>query len=234
MIEQSGNNRRSRRAVRKDYILDLLARRDKAELISWIENDPNPASVLVSLLFISDDLLRWRAIETLGPLIGRRARETPEIVRDYLRRLFWSMNDESGNLIWNAPEAIGEILANAPNLVHEYATQLLSFLREEPFERGTHWAVARLAALYPTAFTEGTEALLDSLTDPDPQIRAHAMMAVSALGLDPEGERIEALIGDSAVVHMYDFDSGELCETTVAQVAQTAFAAIEEQSPAVH
>jgi len=233
MTEQRGDSHRSRRAARKEHILELLARRDKTELISWIENDPNPASVLVSLLFISDDVLRWRAIETLGQLIGRRAKENPEIVRDYLRRLFWSMNYESGNLIWNAPEAIGEILANAPNLVHEYATQLLSFLRQEPFERGTHWAVARLAALSPAAFTESTDVLLDSLTDPDPKIRAYALIAVNALGLDPEGKRIESRVDDSAVVHMYDFDTGELRETTVAQIAQAVCAAVEEHSPAV-
>jgi AraC family transcriptional regulator of adaptative response/methylated-DNA-[protein]-cysteine methyltransferase len=231
MTEQNGHNRRSRRATRKEHLLELLARRERVELIAWIESVPNPASVLVSLLFVADELLRWRAIEMLGQLIGRRAGENPEIVRDYIRRLFWSMNDESGNLIRNAPEAIGEILANAPDLAHEYTAQLLTFLRKEPFERGAHWAVARLAALQPSAFTEGTEALDDSITDPDPKIRAYAVMTLIALG--KEREEIVALADDPAVIRMYDFETGELIETTVGHIAQSALETVAESSSTV-
>ena len=78
------------------------------------------------------------------------------------------MNDESGGLGWHAPELIGEILVNVPDLIPEYANVLMSFLHEEPFERGTHCAVYRAASVEPKPFTERASELLDSLKDPDP------------------------------------------------------------------
>jgi hypothetical protein len=197
----------------------LLADRDLAGLATWINQSRNPAAVLVSLLFVHDDLLRWRAIEALGKLVGGKADDDPEIVRDHVRRLFWSMNDESGSIIWNAPEAIAEILANAPELIREYSLKLLSFLQEEPFERGSHWAVARLARLRPNAFSEGAQTLAGSLTDPDPMIRGYALMALHALGVNATGKKVKVLLEDKGIVPGYDFNTGELTATTVRDIA---------------
>ena len=57
-----------------------------------------------------------------------------ERVRVLVRGLFWSMNDESGNLIRFAPQAIGEILARVPELLPEYEKNLAAFRDESPFE----------------------------------------------------------------------------------------------------
>lgn len=219
MTDRSGSPRQSQRATRKQRVLQLLADRDLAGLARWISQSRNPAAVLVSLLFVHDDLLRWRAIEALGKLVGGKVSDNPEIVRDHVRRLFWSMNDESGSIIWNAPEAIGEILANAPELIREYSLKLLSFLDEEPFERGAHWAVARLARLRPEAFSQGAEALAGSLTNPDPMIRGYALMALHALGGNAIGKKAKVLLKDRRIVPGYDFNTGELTTTKVRDIA---------------
>ncbi len=215
----TGSPTRSKRAARKAGLREILLRRDFAELAAWSMQAPNPTAVLIPLLFADDDLLRWRTIEALGRLIGRQAADNPELVRDQLRRLFWSMNDESGNLIWHAPEAIGEILANAPELAAEYTRQLLSFLVEEPFERGTYWAVARLSGIAPEAFVEGTEKVLPGLSDPDPAIRGYALLAVIAFNLSIDDTLLDELRDDTAPLPWYDFSSGELTRLTVAKIA---------------
>ncbi len=216
--------RRSKRVARKQRVLELLANRDLDGFSTWMAEDGSPAAVLVSLLFVNDELLSWRAIEALGKLMGAKALDDPEIVRDYLRRLFWSMNDESGSVIWNAPEAIGEILAQAPDLAHEYTLRLLSFLHEEPFERGAHWAVARLAKVRPDAFTEGAEMLIDSLADPDPTIRGLAASALLAIDAKSSRRAVEALQNDESPVTEYDFHSGQLKWTTVGRMIEKAIA----------
>jgi methylated-DNA-[protein]-cysteine S-methyltransferase len=210
--------------ARKQRVLELLANRDLDGFSTWMAEDGSPAAVLVSLLFVNDELLRWRAIEALGKLMGAKAQDDPEFVRDYLRRLFWSMNDESGSVIWNAPEAIGEILAQAPDLAHEYTLQLLSILHEEPFERGAHWAVARLAKVRPDAFTEGAEMLTDSLADPDPTIRGLAASALLAIDAKSSRRAVEALQNDESPVTEYDFHSGQLKRTTVGRMIEKAIA----------
>ena len=189
-----------------------------------VTKDRNPIGILVSLLFVSDELLRWRVIEALGKVIGEKAGDNPEIVRDHLRRLFWSMNDESGSVIWCAPEVIAEILAHARDLIHEYSQQLLSFIHTEPFERGVHWAVARLAAIRPTAFAVDTEVLTASMADPDPPTRAYAARVLLAVAATVDRRTVETLLNDTNPVTEYDFKAGQLKHTTVGRIVKEAMA----------
>lgn len=170
----------------------------------------------MSLTFDDQELIRWRAVEAVGPVAADKAGLNPDQVRDFVRRLFWLMNDESGGLSWHSPETIGEVLRHVPALIDNYAPLLPSFLRERPFERGTHLAIWRVAAVRPGAFRDATEQLHMSLDDPDPAVRAFAAKAI--LIIDPtQGPRIRMqLSGDEAGFNLYDFESGELRRTSVA------------------
>ena len=106
-------------------------------------------------------------------------------------------------------------------LIEEYGTILASFLREEPFERGTHWAVARLARVKPETFAEARSELLNSLDDPDPFIRGHAVLALGAIE-DPEAlKRIRELSDDAESFSIYDSLSGEMKEISVGDIIRT-------------
>ncbi len=199
----------------KTEVEELLRRRDHAALLSWADSVRSPQRVLMSFTFDRSELLRWRAIEAFGRVAAAQAERDLERVRDTIRRLLWLMNDESGGLGWHAPEMIAEILVNVPALIPEYAGLLPSYLREEPFERGAHFAVYRVAQIDPGAFVEHIPALIASLNDPDPAIRAYSALALKTIaessGGDPTDERRE----DNATFMWFDFDSGELRETTV-------------------
>lgn len=80
----------------------------------------------------------------LGRVVGSLPQDDPAL-SEFVRSLFWSMNDESGNLCRMAPEALGEILRARPEFRAPFAPLLPQYLVEEPFETGALWALCRLA-----------------------------------------------------------------------------------------
>ena len=130
---------------------ELLTRGDCEAVVSLAGRSPGSMRELRTLLLEPEDLIRWRAVQAIGKVMAVKAERDLEGVRDEVRRLLWSMSDESGNFLPHAPEAIGEILANVPTLIDEFAAVLFSFIEEESFERGVHWAIARVSQIAPHA-----------------------------------------------------------------------------------
>lgn len=200
----------------------LLMARNLDGVVRWVRSTRGAMRALHSLAFDEDELTRWRAFEAIGTVAAWKAGKNPDWVRDLLRRLFWTMNDESGATGWYAPEVIGEILARVPALIGEYAGMLPHFFKEEPFERGAYRAVARCAAVNPEAFSKAAEALKEGLDDADAGIRTAALSALAALGFTERLEpgKMERLTADQTPVNVYDFASGKLLETTAGAVAR--------------
>ena len=122
---------------------------------------------LLGLLQDPSPGLRWRAVLALGYVAQAISGDDPSL-HEFLRSLFWSMNDESGNLCRMAPEALGEVLRVRPDLRLGYAPLLAQYLVEEPFETGALWALCRLAGA--GCPVEVPDALLEpSLRHPDPR-----------------------------------------------------------------
>lgn len=208
----------SRRARRKVRVVELLRLHDLDALERWFADEATVISSLVGLLSEQDELLRWRAIEAIGQLgAALESQGRRQVVLDQVRRQFWSMNDESGGVAWHAPEAIGELLFRVPGLAQEFATVLSSRGEEEPFERGVHWAVARLAA-GPARdnLRQDAPMLQRSLTSEDPARRAWAAVALARLGLEADAGQLQRLSQDDAVFNSYDFDRGQLVQLSVA------------------
>ncbi len=210
----------------------ILRNRDRAALIEWAQSVRNPFRVLVSMTYDGDELVRWRAIEATGWVVGAQAVADLDRARDMLRRLFWQMNDESGGLTWHSPELIAEILVNVPELISEYAQMLPSFFHEEPFERGAHIAAYRIAMVKSEAFAECISDLSDSTGDSDPIIRAFAVLTLGALGATQCRDVIERLREDESEMRCYDFESGKLVSRRVSEAAQAALDAINSKERA--
>jgi len=204
----------------KARVREYLADRDFEELALWAGSIRSPQRVLFSLAHDSDELIVWRAIEALGRLMGAIAEDDVERVRDTVRRLMWLMNDESGGLGWRSPELIGEILVNVPELIEEYGRLLPAYFHEEPFEQGSHLAVARSAAINSAPFADFVEDLNNSLEDSDSAIRCHAASALHDIDPGNHKSRLEKLSRDSSPVELYNFENGQLEKTTVARVVE--------------
>jgi len=208
----------SRNLKRKESVRALLLARDREEITAWARRERNPFRPVTSLLFDSDEQIRWRAIEALGWIAEQEYAKDPERVRRFIRRILWLMNDESGGICWNGPEVIGEVVRNVPPLVSEYGQLLPSFFAEEPFEAGSRWAVARVAQADKAIFLSSGDALLTSLDHPDSDIRGYSLLALNALDYPISQEYKDKLKGDSSVLSIYDFHSGRLLRKQIAEL----------------
>ncbi len=216
MVKRSGSRKQ------KHEVLQYLRTRDLDGIISWTGENESALRRLFLFTFSNDDTIRWRAVEAIGKAAKVVSESNVEKVRDFIRRLFWLMNDESGGIGWYAPEVIGEILFNNPFLLGEYGRLLPQYLSEEPFERGTHFALARLSALDPDLIVKTDDALVWSLNNFDPAIRGYSIMALSMLKTDAYTEYIVKRIQDKSVFTSFDFYTGKLFETSVGQIAESA------------
>ncbi|UCD94569.1 MAG: HEAT repeat domain-containing protein, partial [Candidatus Zixiibacteriota bacterium] len=211
----------SRFRMQKQEIRRFLEAKEKTGLLKWAESDRSAVRTLTSLLFDSEPLISYRAAEAMGWVSALEFRKRPEKVRQLLRRLFWMMNDESGNVGWRAPETIGEVLANNPPLIEEYAAVLGSYLNEEPFEKGVRIAIIRAAGVNREAFRNLTGALVKSLDSEDPAIRGLSIMALKATGDAAAKNKIKSLSDDYDSFSLYDFKAGKFAVMKVSKAAES-------------
>jgi hypothetical protein len=146
-----------------------------------------------------------------------------------MRRLTWSLNDESGSVGWGAPEALAEIMANHAGLAAEYAYALTAFMREgdlyleaPALQRGLLWGIGRLAETRPDLLGAGDAPtlLLPYLVSGDPEVRGLAARALGILKASGAKERIASLRNDRAELTLYD--QGGFHRTTVGRLAGEA------------
>lgn len=113
----------------KKKVYHLLGQDDFTEAVKEICNLPvkkviNP---LISSLYSIDEKIEQRAILALGIVTARLAEHDIESARVVMRRLMWSLNDESGGVGWGAPEAMAEIMVRSKRLDDEYRKILISY-----------------------------------------------------------------------------------------------------------
>ncbi|MBF0413690.1 MAG: hypothetical protein HQK70_13390 [Desulfamplus sp.] len=142
----------------KQQIYELLQMKDEESAINQILEIAPSQSINPFFSFIqsTNDEIKWRAVRAMGKVAAKMASENLESARVVMRRLMWSLNDESGGIGWGAPEAMGEIMAQDKRLYDEYHKILLSYIDEdgnfleyEPLRKGAVWAIERIG-LYPS------------------------------------------------------------------------------------
>lgn len=167
---------------------------------------------LLSFLYETDEPIRWRAVRAVGITVARMAENVPEEARRIMRRLMWSLNDESGGIGWGAPEAMGEIMAESELLAGEYYRILISYVDEEgnllehdALEKGALWGIGRLARVRPELVQPWIHVILKQLRSADPSRRALGLRIIASLM--PGGASapmISSLTRDDSEVRIYD------------------------------
>ncbi len=219
------------RKIRQE-IKALLDDNDLLHLLKFIQTVPPKKVVqpLIQTFYRADSLQRWHAITAFGKVMNRIAREEMEDARIIMRRLMWSLNDESGGIGWGAPEAMAEAMANHPGLAEEYSRILLSYIWEEgnyleylPLRRGALWGLMRLAQSRPEVLNEidySTDLLKDYLADQDAESRALAALALGFMGRQEFCDEIASMLSDRRRFELY-LDN-KLNKTSVADAAALA------------
>lgn len=208
----------------KEDVDRLLYTRQYAGLASLAEKDRAAISHLFSLIYNPEGLTRWRAIEGLGYVGGELGWRDPDVGREIIRRLFWSLSDESGDFGWSAPEAIGEVIKNQPDLYGSFTPQVFSFFEDERLRRGVIWAMGRIGKRNPELVQDAIPSLIAALSDANPQVRGFAAWSLGEIGVEDAALELSRLRGDVNTVLIYE--AGKLWQRTVGEVAMDALANI--------
>lgn len=225
----------SQRAQKKE-ILTLLDQDGPAGILSALARHPPEKLIhpLFSALCSPSEKIKWHAVSAMGATVARLAAQDMEAARIVMRRLMWSLNDESGGIGWGAPEAMAECLACHKGLAREYSHILVSFMREDGYylelpslQRGLMWGLARLAEVRPELLRQwqAPRHLLPYLASDDPCVRALAALALGRLQAREAGPEIRRLVNDPALLSLYR--EGRVITVSAGLLAKEALAALD-------
>ena len=209
------------RAV-KQQIRTLLMQRKYDRLIDLCQADKNAWKALRINLYTSDENLSWPTIEAIANLMQVWWHEgEKEKVREYIRRLFWSLNDESGGIGWNAPQTIAEIIVLIPELIDPYGSMMIDRTMEEPLlvQNGL-WAIGRLGKPIEPAVVFFQGIIMRSFSSNDPQTLGLAAWAMGEVGFKLALSSLEKLVDRPELVRIYI--QGAFHEKTVGEWAREA------------
>lgn len=173
---------------------------------------------LFAFLMHSDERVRWRAITAMGAVMAQLAETDREFSRVIMRRLMWSLNDESGGIGWGAPETMAEIMAQHEGLVGEYNRVFVSylnpngnFLEYEALQRGLLWGTVRLSLARPDSILDAGKYLSLYMESDDPMVKGCAAWAAGLLQAKECTQALRLLAEDPSEFRMYLDDSFFTC-----------------------
>lgn len=198
----------------KHMVLNLLKSDDFYQKTNTLLRLPGRKVInpLFSFLCHFDQKVKWRAVTAMGVVVANLAKQDMESARIIMRRLMWSLNDESGGIGWGAPEAMAEIMACNQRLAEEYVNVLVSyvwedgnFLEYEMLQRGAVWGVGRVAEirLHLLQLTDISHYLLPHLESKDTTVRGLAVRAMGLIGIEADLAKIEPFLDDDAEIEIY-------------------------------
>jgi len=227
----------------KKEVFSILRQENLQQVLADLARLPVKDSVnaLFSAICQLDERLRWHGISGMGLMVARLADEDMEEARIMMRRLLWSLNDESGGIGWGAPEAMAEIMHQHEGLAEEYIHMLISytrpdgpeleqdgnFLEHETLQRGLLWGLQRLCLRRKDLLLEkGLPADIPQyLESADAVVRAFAVCLCGLLRVEAAHQRLAELRGDAALVAWYD--EGRFLSQTVGEFVELALAEVQ-------
>jgi hypothetical protein len=165
----------------------ILLRRDYQKLNSFDREGKRVWRLLQSNLYQTDETLRWHSIEAIATLLrkqwdlGQKGK-----VRDYVRRLIWSISDESGGIGWSAPQAIAEIVVTVPQLYEPFVNIMIDRAFSEPtLIKGGLWGIGRLGRRARPSVRLFQDIILASFTLDEPETLGLAAWAMGEVKYRP-------------------------------------------------
>ncbi|MCI5159837.1 MAG: HEAT repeat domain-containing protein [Candidatus Electrothrix sp. AUS1_2] len=241
----------------KQKVLKTLRQDDLARIETELAVFQEKALInaLFSGICHSDERIRWHAISVMGGAVARLAEQDMEEARIILRRMLWSLNDESGGIGWGAPESMAEIICRHEGLADEYVHLLISYMRpdgeeewqdgnfleHEMLQQGLLWAVGRLAQCRKEhLLSRRAERDLPPYLDAeDATVRGLAARAIGLLGLPGGAETVEGIEGIAVKERLRElaendqrtlrfYEQGEFRTVSVAELAKQALETLQD------
>lgn len=186
---------------------------------------------LLGLLCHGEPLIRWRAVTAIGLVVSTLANQELESARVIMRRLMWTLNDESGGIGWGSPESLGDIMARHARLANEFSCILVSYtdpdgnyLEHSTLQQGVLWAWGRLGRSRPSLIQPVSGLLMPFLLSSDLYLRGLAAWAAKPLKAEVLQEPLKKLVADGDEISIYA--DNQLRQTSVGRLARSALAEI--------
>jgi hypothetical protein len=224
----------ARRTLKRERLMELLRAGEIDAAADELRRLPGRRFLkLLRSALCSDEEAKWPAVTLIGLLTAELAERDLESARVVMRTLMWNLTEESGGIAWGVPESMAEIIACHPTLADEFASILVSYMREdgsflehEPLQRGVVWGIGRVAEVRAELLRahRADHHLLPYLESGDATVRGGAAWALGLLGARGAAAELEALLGDREEVGIY-LDR-ELSRSSVGELASQALARI--------
>ncbi len=172
-------------------------------------------SVLVRLAYDKTSLTGWRAIKAIGHVASLYVRNNYDFLRDTIRKLLWSLSDESGGIGWSAPEILGEIVSADPKKLADIIPLIAEVysIEEKVFRPGVLYALKRIGETCPESIEPFQEIVLSGLSEEDPLARVYALELLMAIkdkldsdALDKARQQVAGLGKDKTEAWIYKYD----------------------------
>jgi len=208
----------------KRRVLSALSEGDTRTVTALAKENIRTLSVLINLSYDKNSLSTWRAIEAMGPAVAGVLENSHELGRNIVRRLLWSVTEESGGLGWSAIEMIGEIVRASPGAFSDIVLLIPQFFEDEIFKTGVLHALCRIGSVHPELIEDKEEVeglIVKALRSGDPAIRGYGLFALKCLGTAVSlsvPEEVPDLLSDEAAVRIYA--SGDFRVFTIRDLAE--------------
>jgi len=189
----------------KLQIRSHLAMRDYEAIVTYCMKERRAWKSLRSCLYELDDELKWPAIEAIGRLMKHWWENGDQKkVREYMRGLFWLLNDESGGIGWTSAQQIAEIICQIPELADPYGTMVIDrTLGEPPLVGSGLWAIGRQGKLLDGRIDLFERMILDTFDTQDTQTLGLAAWAMGESRFTPALPLLEPLTDRLETVRIF-------------------------------
>jgi hypothetical protein len=214
----------------KVQVRELLINKDYDRLVDLCEQDRHFWKAVRFCLYDIDESVRWHAIEAAAKLMKKWWQsKRQEKVREFIRNLFWSMNDESGGIGWSSPQTIAEIIVNIPEIIDPYGSMMIAHSVEEPpLMKGGLWGIGRLGKTIAGAVDFFKDKVLIAFQSDDAETLGLAAWAMGEVGYRPALPSLERLLQRKDAVRIYV--KGDFFEKPLGQWTEEAIDKISKAS----
>jgi len=167
----------------KKIILQALESDELDTVASLVKENRRALAILVRNSYDKETLAGWRAIKVVGLVAKALVKTDYEFLRETVRKLLWSLSDESGGIGWSAPELLGEIVSADPKKFEDVIPLIAQVyeVEEEVFKPGVVYALARIAETSPERVAVYQKIAIMSLADKNPLVKIYGLELVERL-----------------------------------------------------
>jgi hypothetical protein len=203
----------------KQRIRHALEANDLEAVASLAKENRKTLSLLVRMAYDKETLVGWRAIRAVGLAAQTLVKTEYDFLRETVRRLLWSLSDESGGIGWSAPEILGEIVSADPQRFSDIIPLIAEVydIEEKVFRPGILYALGKIAEKRPDLVVPYKDLIKRALSAGEPLSRVFALDLLKTLksklgkeDLNELAEIVQTLLADHSEAWVYKND-GFVC-----------------------